>query len=97
MHPQVDALVHAAAEKLRRQRPSLFTADEAVVAARAASDNGEAGGGDAVLAARVESLEREVRAGMASMRGDIAEMQSSVSAGMSALQSQLAAALKEAA
>ena len=90
--------MHAAAEKLRRQRPSLFFADEPVNAARAVDVasgrlGGGGGGGDAVLTARVKSLEREVRAGMDAMLGDIAEMQSKQNVGFEALQSQLAAAL----
>ena len=68
--PQINAAMHAAAENLRRQQPSLFKSDGAVLAARAGAGNGAGVSGaeadaTAVLAARVESLEREVRVGMA--------------------------------
>jgi hypothetical protein len=65
-------VVHAAAEDLRKQRPSLFFDDENVIAAQGAGGTGTGAGGVEAVVARVESLEREVRAGMAGIRGDIA-------------------------
>ena len=96
-NPQIDMVMHAAAQDLRKHRPSLFATDGSTTAARAAQGLDRNASTDASVAsvvARVESLETEVRAGMSTMRDDIANLQSSIDEGLAKLHIQLEAALR---
>ncbi len=97
-NPQIDVAIHAAAQNLRKHRPSLFATDDNATAVRAVHGgpdrNAGIDAGVAALAARVESLETEVRSGMSTMRDDITNLQSSIDEGIAKLHTQLEAALR---